>query len=60
VFPALSVIPLILNDVPAPAPDCQPTTIKFPLPVGGMAQVTAGKACGPQDVTWTSLIGGSG
>ena len=41
-----------------PAPDCQPTAIRLPLPVAGMVQVEVGKVCGPQDVTWTRLMKG--
>jgi hypothetical protein len=43
VFPALSVILVIVTDVPAPTPDCQPTTIRLPLPVEGIVHVPAEK-----------------
>jgi hypothetical protein len=58
VFPALSVTLLIVTDVATPPPACQPTTIRLPLPVGGIVHVDVGKVCGPQEVTWTRLIAG--
>ena len=51
VFPALSVTLLIVTGVAMPPPACQPTTIRLPLPVGGIVQVDVGKVCGPQEVT---------
>jgi hypothetical protein len=58
VFPALSVTLLIATDVAMPPPACQPTTIRLPLPVGGIVHVDVGKVCGPQEVTCTRLIAG--
>jgi hypothetical protein len=53
-LPALSVTLLIVTDAPA----CQPTTIRLPLPVGGIVHVEVGKVCGPQEVTCTRLMAG--
>src|SRR5579863_9292285 len=50
----------MVTGVLSPAPACQPTTIRLPLPVAGIVQVEVGKVCGPQEVTWTRLMAGTG
>ena len=57
-FPALSETLLTVTEVATPPPACQPTTIRLPLPVGGIVQVDVGKVCGPQEVTCTRLMAG--